>query len=272
VSVRLRRRLARLAAWAVAALGLLSVDRLSAAPAGAEITLFARWPTQSALTTLPGHLILGVFSAGSYSTHERLELRLHPLWFLVLPHVEAKLRWLDHDWLQLGSAHRLVYASPFLGLVAREGTGGLLPPTTDVPFAWMLESDAIGSLRWFDEQWISLRLGAQVALAVAGDPVLLDFPFLYQRFAPLAAPWVPSLALSLDGTLARRAFYTLDYRYLYLPLDGFEAFGAHEWSARVYLEVARGHRVGLGGRWSVARFPIGWRTHALPFIDYQFSL
>ena len=243
----------------------------AASPAQAEVTRFSDYPSQTALTTPPGRLNLGVFSAGTFSPNERVELRLHPLWFFVLPHVEAKVRWLDAGPLQLSSVHRLSYPTWFLGLVSREGSLGLLPPTTDVPIAVLLESDVLGSVEWQPGHWLSLELGAALALQGGGNLPVLDFPFLYQRFAALSAPWVPRLGLSLEGSIGPVA-YALDYHHYVLPLDGFETFHANEWSARAYLEVARGHRIGAGARLSAAHFPIGWRTHALPFIDYQLAL
>jgi hypothetical protein len=235
-----------------------------------EPTRFAAWPGDSALTMAPGDVSFGLLSQSSWGVTSRLEVRLHPVLFWVMPHAEAKLRWFDHGRWQLSSSHRLAYPTPFLSLIAREGTGGLLPPTTDVPHTLLVSTDGLASLEWRAGHWATLRLGAAVAVEGGGDDVLLDFPILYQRFAALSAPWVPQFALGLEGVLGR-ASYAIEFRHYWLPLDGYALLHANEYAAEGYVQIAASHRVGVGGRLSQAHLPVGWRSHFLPHVDYQLA-
>jgi hypothetical protein len=158
-----------------------------------------------------------------------------------------------------------------LSLVSREGSGGLLPATTDVPHALLLDNDVLASLEWYPGQWASVRLGVSLAARGGGDETLLDFPVLYQRFAALNAPAVPRIALSAEGELSGRCWYSFEFRQYWLPLDDFSVFHASEYAGEMYLRLGRAHRIGAGGRFSVARLPVGSRTHFLPHVDYQIA-
>jgi hypothetical protein len=187
----------------------------------------------------------------------------------VLPHAEIKLRWLDAGAWQLASTHRLAYPTPFLALVSREGSGGLLPATTDVPLALISDNDLVGSVEWTEKQWASARLGLSVAVQGGGEELLLDFPFLYQRFAALSAPAVPKLALIANGALLPALSYVIEFRHYWLPLNDFPLAHANEYAVQLQLELGGHQRLGLGGRLATARLPIGWRSHFLPLVDYQ---
>jgi hypothetical protein len=252
-------------------IGPIAVLTSAAAAGAAEPTQFGEWPSDTALTLAPGRLTFGLLSQSSWGVSPRVELRLHPLLFWVLPHAEVKLRWLDQGRWQLSSVHRLAYPTPFLSLVSREGSGGLLPATTDVPLALLLDNDVLVSLEWHPGQWASARLGASLAAQGGGDETLLDFPFLYQRFAALNAPVVPRVALSAEGELSGQLWYSLEFRQYWLPLDDFPVLHASEYAGGLYVQLGLSHRMGLGGRFSVARLPVGSRTHFLPHVDYQIA-
>jgi hypothetical protein len=234
-----------------------------------EVDRFAAWPTDNALTMPRGRVSIGLFSQSSWALTPRLELRAHPALFWILPHAEAKLRWLDAGRWQLSSSHRLTYPTMFLSLVAREGSGGLLPATTDVPYSLMIDNDVLGSVEWRDAQWATLRLGASVAARGNGDETLLDFPFLYQRFAALNAPLVPRVAVALNGDLPGGLGYAVEFRHYWLPLADFSLFHANEYAAKAYLQLGSSHRISVAGRLSSAQLPVGWRSHFLPHLDYE---
>lgn len=256
-------------ACGLAALVASTRPTLARAAETSESGRFAGWPTESALTLPPGRLSLGLFSQSSWGVTPRLELRLHPALFWILPHAEAKRRWLDQGRWQLSSSHRLAYPTMFLSLVSREGSGGLLPATTDVPYSLMIDNDILGSIEWRDAQWATLRLGASGAIQGNGDDTLLDFPFLYQRFAALNAPLVPRVAVGLNGDLPRGLGYAVEFRHYWLALADFPLLHANEYAARAYLQLGSSHRVSVAGRLSSARLPVGWRSHFLPHLDYE---
>src|SRR5690606_3187853 len=114
------------------------------------------WATKSARTVEKGRLELGAFSASTWGLHERVEVAAHPVGIFLFPSARAKVNWalggalryeagehtLEPLWW-ISTQHRLFVPTPFLHLIAREGSGGLLPANSDVPFATGLETEAL---------------------------------------------------------------------------------------------------------------------------------
>jgi hypothetical protein len=251
----------------VTAVVLLTTREASAAPD--ETDEYAPWSTHGALTVPEGRLEIALFGNSRYGLTERLELALHPVVFFALPHVEAKLRlWQRSRW-SAAVRSRLSYPTPFLELISKEGSGGLLPATTDVPQAVQLEADGIVSLGFY-EQLASLAAGLAVAPGGSSDELpLLDFPFLYPRFAALYAWGVPRLDLNVEGRIVAGLHYDVGFRAYWLFLDDVE--GEYAFEQVLSSEYRFGDRVALelGLRTAVARYPVGTRVHFLPYFDVK---
>lgn len=233
-----------------------------------EPRIHSRWSDRSALTIPAERLELGVLSASSYAPSKRVQLDAHAATFFVLPHLSAKLRWFDETPWTLSTRHQLTLPTPFLDLVAREGSLGLLPPDHDVPWAAMLDSELLLTRRMGPETFITLAAGAEVAGRTA-EPVLLDFPFLYQRFAALNAPAIPHASLDVvthpDPHLELRVHST----YWWLPVSDFEP--GYAWESELLLgwSFTPDLRVAVAAQVAVARFPVGVRWHWLPWLDLR---
>jgi hypothetical protein len=262
-------KLLAIGAW-TAVLGVLA-PRASAA----STVPHATWSGDHALTIPRGRLELGVLSSSHYGLTERLELSLHPLWFFALPHLEAKaLAGTAGPWTFAARA-RLAYPTWFLGLVSREGAGGLLPKTSKPPQALQIEGEAIATVPWFEQQWASFSAGIAVAPHARFEPSelpLLDFPLLYPRFAPLYTVLVPRARLSLEGHVAAGLFYAFSatgYAMPELPDVG----TAYALEPALQAEYRFGDRVALslGLRTSLAEYAYGVRFHYLPFADARFG-
>jgi len=232
------------------ALALLALVPAAAGRARAQST---PWSSSSALT-MPGG---------------RWELGLHPVLFFVLPHVEAKVHWLARGRWHLGSRHRLSYPTLFLQIVSREGALGLLPATTRVPLAVELDSDVLLSVQVGAGHLLTAEAGLSTAprLTPGDDLPLLDFPFLYSRFAALKSAVTATAGVGAEGSLFEVLAYRLDLDINPLPLvpGGYtvEQGGALGWRPSAHFELSAGYRLCHG------RYPVGDRFHYLPFIDVK---
>jgi hypothetical protein len=128
---------------------------------------------------------------------------------------------------------------------------------------------------YFGDVVSSLRADVAFAPHDPGDVPLLDFPFLYQRFASFYAPLVPRLGAYLSAELTGTWGFDVESVFSYLPIDpdyGVRRAYAVETSVQVRATFLRRHRIVAGMRLSTAEYPVGVRTHYLPTLDYHFLM
>jgi hypothetical protein len=242
--------------------------------ARAEGTLPNRlWSGNHALTVPQGRLELGLFQNAHYGLTDRVEVALHPLLFFALPHLELKALAAERGRFSFAVRGRISYPTLFLKLVSKAGAGGLLPKDSSPPQVVQLEGDALGTAVWAEQQLASVALGLAVAPHGSFTPQelpLLDFPFLYPRFAPLYAVVVPRAAFDFEGQVWRGLYYDfslLGYLMPKLPDVG-TAYAVEEAGA---LEYRFGKRVAvsLGLRISEAKYAYASLVHYLPYADVR---
>jgi hypothetical protein len=259
-----------------AGLALSCVVLAPRAPAqGAEPSFDRTWSGNHAPTIPRGRVELGLFQSSHYGLTDRIELSLHPILFFALPHVEAKVQAQQHGRLSWGVRGRLAYPTLFLGLISRSGAGGLLPETSSPPQALQIEGDLLGSVVWTDSQLASAALGLAVAPHTSFTPQelpLLDFPFLYPRFAPLYSVLVPRMALAFEGHLAWRLFYDVALSgYLMPELPDVGTAYALEQALALEYRHCPCFAVSAGLRASEAKYPYDTLVHFLPYLDVRFG-
>jgi hypothetical protein len=232
-----------------------------------------RWSGPSALTLPRGRVELGLLGTSRYGLTDSVELAVHPIWFFALPHAEAKFRYVERPGLALAARGRLSYPSLFLGLVSREGSGGLLPKTSEPPVALMLEADAIVTGEIHAGAIVSLTLGFAVAPHASfteAELPLLDFPFLYPRFAAIYSPIVPRAQVNLESALFLGFHLDLEFRGYFMPsLPYVGSTLALEQALSLEYRFGERAAVSLGARLGEAEYPVGPRVHVLPYADVR---
>jgi hypothetical protein len=250
------------------------------------------WSTRSARTIEKGRIELGVFSAATWGVRERVEVAAHPLGMFLFPSARAKINWarggaLLHDGEQHAQAtvwwfstqHRLFAPPPFLHLIAREGSGGLLPANTEIPFSVGLENESL-----LTRSWGAHLFTASLAFTITGreksDLPLVEFPFVYSALASLYSPIVLSPGVYSEGRIAGPLDYRVTAR-LHLfrphervawPLDKPPWVYSQDTTLALQMRLGVRHRLSLGLASTVARFPIGTRFYYAPTLDYRLAL
>jgi hypothetical protein len=246
----------------------------SGAPA-AEPSAERLWSGNHAPTIPRGRVELGLFQSSHYGLTDRIELSLHPILFFALPHVEAKVLAHEQGRLSWAVRGRLAYPTLFLGLVSRSGAGGLLPETSSPPQALQIEGDVLGSVAWAETQLASASLGLAVAPHASFTPdelPLLDFPFLYPRFAPLYSVLVPRLGLSFEGRVVSKLFYEVALSgYLMPGLPDVGTAYALEQAVALEYRFCPCTAISAGLRASEAKYPYDTLVHFLPYLDVRFG-
>jgi hypothetical protein len=239
------------------------------------------WSGDHALTLAARRFEVGLFQSSHYGLGPA-ELSLHPVTFFALPHLELKA---STGYVGPSCATalrvRLSYPTPFLGLVSREGAGGLLPKTSAPPQALQLEADFMATFALGPPidtglgHWVTASLGAAAAAHGGFSPSelpLLDFPFLYQRFAPLYTAAVPRFTLGLQGPVWGRLYYEAGARYFLMPdLPDVGTASALEPSVRLEYRFSDHVATSLDLEGSLAKYAHGTRLHVLPYADVRFG-
>lgn len=222
-----------------------------------------------ALLAPAGTLELGVFSYTRYTLDERVEISLHPLAFFLWPEVDTKVRWWDCSCgnFTISTAHALTYPTWFLNAVAREGTGGLVDPTADNPYAVLMDLSALVTWRIGHNSWATVEPMGTFRLGESGPG--LDFPFLYQRLAALDSGYTLGLRAALEGVIKERVGYEFSATYSHLPLESVDGAFALEALLEARVKLTRDSTLPLGLRFAHAQFPIGRRNHWFPYLDFR---
>ncbi|HVR18936.1 MAG TPA: hypothetical protein VMS65_04555 [Polyangiaceae bacterium] len=232
-----------------------------------------RWSGSNALTLPRGRWEVALFGGTRHGLTDSIELGMNPLLVVALPHLEAKFMAARDPRHVFAIRTRVSYPTTFLEIVSKEGQFGLLPATSKPPVALQLEGDAIASSEWFEDHLVSIWIGLAVAFHqpfTAMELPLLDFPFLYQRFAPLYGPGVPRSGFSFEGRVVGNLYYSTELAWYLMPgLPDVDHASALENALELELRFGEAFAFAAGLRTSYAKYPYGRRTHFLPYFDVR---
>jgi len=225
--------------------------------------------------TLPaGQWELGVFAPLRWGVTDRITLSTHPLLDTVAPQLDATIGWADPGGFELASAHGLLYPTPAMRLLSRQGTGGIVPHDVTYPHILATSHHLLVS-REVSGHLVTLRAGGRLAwnLTRFDGPRFwsqVEWHFIWPRAAAWFTGWSLDAGLAAEGPLWR----TLGYR---VELDGFLMPGlrgdrAAEWAVTGTWRARPGLLLRAGVRWSWAEFPYGRRLSVpFPLLDLVWS-
>jgi hypothetical protein len=227
------------------------------------------WTGRSAIVQPRAHGQVALFGESRIGVGHALQVGAHVAGLLALtPHAALLYRFLERRGLHAAARLGLAYPWPTLWLLTGKGAGALLPADTKPAQTLLWDLGARGSLELPRGQLVTLEAALVVAAKFTHTrSPLLDFPFLYPRFAALHTPVTARLSANAEGVIVAgfRWVGALDAWILPVVKHGFalEPRAGLAWSAqrRVTLE--------LGGRGSYARYPVGLRFHSTPYFDVR---
>lgn len=248
---------------AVFALGTLLLGS-TAANAGT-----APWSRPTAYTLPQGRLEVSVFAPARYGLRDRVEIGVHPLFALVDPAVYAKLGVRQIGLWDLASRHHLAYPTPLLRLVARKGTGGLLPSDARIPGILSLSNELVATRMSDAGHLLNLSVGVRNALLLGrSDIPTLDLPILYPRTLPFQGRTV----VTLGGSYHLRPPTSFQLR---LGGELFAVPGDKSWSLEhdltVLWMISSHVSLSAGYKFIVGRYPFGTEANWVPIFDVTWA-
>ena len=239
----------------------------ASAKAGADSV---RVPVGSAATVRGGQWDVGVVSPLRVGVSDRVQISTQAVTVWIYPHVDLQYRWLQYGQLTLAARLRLAYPTLLLHNVAREGSLGLLPPTSKIPPMLGVHGELLATqpINPWHGVTSSIMVSTAPRLGESNFPVL-DFPFLYSRFAHTKTLATWHFGVAFHGFIGTAFSYWTDITYSLLPLPELRGGFATEQSAFIGWHFARHWVVRAGERVSVAHLPVGLRMHYLPVLDLR---
>ncbi len=245
-------------------------------PAAPAEAAFVPPPFAGTAYVLPaGRISFGVFAPLRYGLGHELELSSHALLNLLMPNLALQKRWGQLGALQLASRHALYYPTGLLQVLAREGTGGILPWETRVPHILLLGNELRASLPFAGRQLVTGRVGLTLAGAVGRSTLAsIDLPLVWPRLAPVFDHATVVLGVDLDGVLAGPLVYFADLDLFLIP----NARGpvAVEQTTAIGYRTSERFAVLAGSKLVFGTYPApgGRRSawHLLPVADLVWSL
>ncbi len=241
-----------------------------ALPAAAERAPFS---SGTARVLPAGRVETGIFQPTRWGlpTKAEVELSLHPLLFFVMPNLTAKIGLGRARSLELATTQGLVYPTPLLRLLAREGTGGVLPPDAKVPHLIAWECALLASRRLPRDHLVTVSVASTLGVRFGeSDWPTIDLPLAYTRTAAFQRWLSARYGLDLDGRLAGGLHYFLDVDLHLLPFArgsvAVEHAGMLSWRRRT-----GGFAIHAGYKLVVGEYPFGWQVHVLPLVDLSWA-
>ncbi len=212
----------------------------------------------------------GVFAPLRLGLRDRIEISLHPGWALVAPNAGAKIAWRSWPKVSVASAHGVLYPTPLLRLLSREGTGGIVPHDVSYPHILATSHHLLATID-AGGHLLTFRAGARLAWNLTR----FDGPRFWSEIEwhlvwPRAAAWFTGFAadagVAAQGPIARGLGYRLELDRFFMP--GLRGDWAYEWAAILSWQASPRLLLRGGAKWSYAEFPYGIRlSPLLPMVD-----
>ena len=213
-----------------------------------------------------GEWEVGLYTALRRGMGDGLELSIHPLTAILSPHIAVKKAWVrEGDW-HLASRHSLIYPTPLLRFLAREGTGGIIVADATIPHIIAADNRLLLSRDLTKRTTLSLRgrmmLGAE--LGESSWPTI-DMPLAYTRTAAYQDHLATAAGVQLDGRIWRHLYYRAEIDGWLLPLSE-GAWAAEARPSLIWRPTGR-FTTAVGATGIVAEYPYGRAWHVLPSFD-----
>lgn len=129
---------------------------------------------------------LGIFKPKVYGLKNNIELSVHPAWFFVMPNFKLKKFHGEFRKVAIASRYSLVYPTPLLRLIQKDGTGGILaddPDIGEIPHLFIFQVEWL-STKILEKSEITTKLGLSICPGCELDNRhLVDLPLAYPRMA-----------------------------------------------------------------------------------------
>ena len=227
------------------------------------------WADNSANVIEKGRKELGIFSPLAIGINDKTELTLHPIYFFVIPNLSVKHQWKHSDKLTISTMHKFTYPTFLMKLVARGGTGGLLPSTSKIPHLFKFNNAVLLSSE-IKNQTLTFKAGVDLAFG-AGEssfPVI-EYHVLYPRTYSLHNMYMPYVGFDVTGNIYKKFAYDYNVNAFFLLKENKGMILEQE--VKLMWQKSDNFAVKIGAIIEYGDYPFGKGFGALPVFDLMFA-
>ena len=235
------------------------------------------WDAHSAYLLPQKRWEIGLFQPFCYGYSKNLEYSVYPLWFFVMPNFSIKRSQNDMAGFNAASRYKLVYPTPFLNMIAKKGTMGIIapefrmPPMLGLSASWLMSKNMSG---------VNLTLNGGLDLGFAfGDldkRSTIDIPLVYHRLGVYYNNWGIHTGLDVQKNLTQKFTVFFDFDLIFLPglaevqtdPDASKLMGEYSLEHKLLLiwNKSENFRVLTGYKFVMGKYPYGSDMRMLPYI------
>ena len=222
------------------------------------------WKSHSAHILEQGRVEVGLFQPLRYGYNPFTEFSVHPGWFFLIPNFEIKESRIDFYKFKTASSYKVIYPTPLLNMLAKEGTGGIIAPQHEMPSMFIFSGSLIGS-RDIGGFEISLNAGLDLGL-VFGDlnpTSTIDLPLVYHRLGVLYNGWGVHSGIDFQRVVKSNFDILFDFDILALP--GYNGALSFENKVLISWNKSEKFKVMTGYKFVVGEYPFGSDARILPY-------
>ena len=227
-----------------------------------------KWDAHSAYLLPQKRWEMGLFQPFRYGYSESIEYSVHPLWFFVMPNFSLKKSQSDFAGFTSASQYKMVYPTPFLNMIAKEGKFGLISPEFQMPpmlglsASWLMSKNMSG---------LDLTLNSGLDLGFTfGDldtRSTIDLPLVYHRLGVYYNNWGIHTGLDVQKYISEKIGVLADIDLRLLP--GLKGNYSLEHKLLISWYKSENFRVLTGYKFVMGEYPYGSDMRLLPYIPKE---
>ena len=224
-----------------------------------------KWDAHSAYLLPQKRWEMGLFQPFRYGYSETIEYSVHPLWFFVMPNFSLKKSQSDFAGFTSASQYKIVYPTPFLNMIAKEGIMGIIAPDFQMPSmlglsaSWLMSKNMSG---------VDLTLKGGLDLGFAfGDldtRSTIDLPLVYHRLGVYYNNWGFHTGLDVQKNISEKIGVLVDADLRLLP--GLNGNYSLEHKLLLRWHKSENFRILTGYKFVMGEYPYGSDMRLLPYI------
>ena len=213
-----------------------------------------------------GQWEIGVYAPLRRGLGKDIEVSIHPVTALTAPHIAVKKVWKRTTNWDRATRHSILYPTPMLRMLARRGTGGILPGDATVPVIISMDSRILQTHRIDPKTTVTMSARAQWGVEIGeSDWPTLDMPIAYTRTLAYQKHLVTAAAVQIDRSILSQFGYRLRTEIWTCLFE--EDMWATEFKSTLLWKPSEAFTAQLTGMMIVGNYPYGSAWHALPGFD-----